>query len=289
MSRAVEALRQDFLARRPVRTASLIVTLFGDAIVPRGGTLSIRALIDLMGALGIEAGAVRTAMSRLVADGLFERQDGGRRPRYGLSPEGARTFEAAFRRVYAGERPPGGGGFRLLVLPAAARKAADMAALEAAGFRALAAGVHVAPGSGAMPPAPAGAFLFDAVAAPDMVRRVATEALGLGETVAAYRRVAAEQAPLLKLVEASTLSPSEAFVLRTLAVHAFRRAVIHDPTLPEDLLPADRPDLAARQIMARLYAVLAAPSEQHIDAVTEADGESLSQPSFDVARRFGVG
>jgi phenylacetic acid degradation operon negative regulatory protein len=286
LSRAVEALRQDFLARRPVRTASLIVTLFGDAIVPRGGALSIRALIDLTGVLGIEAGAVRTAMSRLVAGGLFERRGVAGRPRYGLSPEGARTFEAAFRRVYAGERPPGGGGFRLLVLPAAAKKAADMAMLEAAGFRPLAAGVHVAPGSGGMPPVPAGAFLFDAVAAPDMVRRVATEALGLGETVAAYRRVAAEQAPLLRLVEASSPSPAEAFVMRTLAVHAFRRAVIHDPALPEDLLPADRPDLEARRIMARLYTALVAPSERHIDAVTAGDGENLPPPSCDLAGRF---
>lgn len=289
MSGAVAALRQDFLARRPVRTASLIVTLFGDAIVPRGGTLSIRALIDLTGALGIEPGAVRTAMSRLVAGGLFERRDGGRRPRYGLSQEGARTFAAAFRRVYAGERQPDGRGFRLLVLPAAARKAADMAALEAAGFRPLAAGVLVAPGSAAPASVPAEAFLFDAVAEPAMARRIATEALGMGETVAAYRRLADAQASLLRLVEASPPSPVEAFVIRTLAVHAFRRAVIHDPALPEDLLPADRPDIEARRTMARLYAALAAPSEQHVDAVTDADGENLPGTAIDLTRRFGIG
>lgn len=287
IGRAVEAMRQGFLSRRPVRTASLIVTLFGDAIVPRGGALSIRALIDLTGALGIEAGAVRTAMSRLVADGLFARQDGGRRPRYGLSPEGVRTFDAAFRRVYAGERPPGGGGFRLLVVPGAAKRVVDAAALEAAGFRPLAAGIHVAPSSAAAPAIPDGAFLFDATAEPGMVRRIANEILGLGETVAAYRRIAAELTPLARLIAEQPPTPEAAFVVRTLAVHAFRRAVIHDPGLPQDLLPPDRPDRAARRIVAALYAALAKASERHIAAVSEADGEGLPAATIDLTRRFG--
>jgi phenylacetic acid degradation operon negative regulatory protein len=284
----VEAMRQAFLSRRPVRTASLIVTLFGDAIVPRGGALSIRALVDLMGALGIEPGAVRTAMSRLVADGLFERRDGGRRPRYGLSRAGARTFEAAFRRVYAGERPAAGGGFRLLVVPTAAKKAVDAGVLAAAGYRALAAGTYVAPASAAAVTLPAGSFLFDATGDAEVMRRVATDALGLGETIAAYRRIAGEQAPLLRLVETDPPSPLQAFVARILTVHAFRRAVIHDPALPEDLLPPDRPDRVARQIMAALYAALVAASEQHIDVVTDADGEALPHATIDLRQRFGL-
>jgi phenylacetic acid degradation operon negative regulatory protein len=283
---AVDAMRQDFLSRRPVRTASLIVTLFGDAIVPRGGALSIRALVDLMGVLGIAPGAVRTAMSRLVADGLFERRDGGRRPRYGLSPEGGRTFAAAFRQVYAGERVAAGSGFRLLVVPPAAKKAIDAEVLAAAGYRPLAAGTYVAPASAAAVTPPAGSFLFDATGDVEVMRRVATDALGLGETLAAYRRIAAEQAPLLRLVESDPPSPAQAFIARTLAVHAFRRVVIHDPALPEALLPPDRPDREARQIMAALYAALAGASELHIDRVTSADGEDLPTAAIDLGQRF---
>jgi DNA-binding transcriptional regulator PaaX len=62
--------------------------------------------------------------------------------------------------------------------------------------------------------------------------------------------------------------------------------VIHDPVLPEDLLPADRPDREARRAVAALYAALAAPSEAHLDAVAAADGEDLPAPELDLARRF---
>lgn len=287
IAEATDRLRDGFLASRPVRTASLIVTLFGDAVVPRGGELSIRSLVDLMGALGIEAGAVRTAMSRLVAEGLFERRTNSRRPRYGLSPAGARTFAAAFRRVYAGERPAGGGGFRILVVPTAAKKAVDAADLAAAGYRPLAAGTFIAPASAPAIALPEGAFLFDASAPPDLARRVATDVLGLGATAAAYRDFVAGQAPLLALLAGQTPRPQEAFVLRTLSIHAFRRAVIHDPGLPEDLLPTDRPDRAARRTMAALYAALVPAAERHILSVTEADGEPLPPAAIDLTTRFG--
>lgn len=289
IGRAVAALRQRFLARRPVRTASLIVTLFGDAVVPRGGALTIRALIDLMAGLGIEAGAVRTAMSRLTAEGLFRRTGGGPRPRYGLSAEAERTFAEAFRRVYAGERPAAGSGFSLVVLPAPARKGLDAAGLAAAGYRALAPGVMVAPATAPRVALPEGAYRFAAEADAATVHRVAQEALGLAATAEAYRAFAADFGPVLALVEGGAVpAPAEAFVLRTLAVHAFRRAVIRDPGLPADLLPPDRPDRAARAVIARLYARIAQASEQHLEAVAAADAEPLAPLTLDLARRFSA-
>ncbi|MCL6609439.1 MAG: GntR family transcriptional regulator, partial [Geminicoccaceae bacterium] len=63
----------------PHRTGSLIVTLFGDAIVPRGGELSVVSLLAIMAAMGIGEGPVRTAASRLSAEGWVERRRVGRR------------------------------------------------------------------------------------------------------------------------------------------------------------------------------------------------------------------
>ena len=50
----------------PVRlkTWSLIVTVFGDAILPRGGSVAAGTLGEIMEAMGVEAGAMRTAISR---------------------------------------------------------------------------------------------------------------------------------------------------------------------------------------------------------------------------------
>ncbi|WP_439574715.1 PaaX family transcriptional regulator C-terminal domain-containing protein [Phreatobacter sp.] len=282
-SAVVAALGQRLSVERPLRTASLIVTLFGDAIVPRGGRLSIRALIDLVAGLGIEAGAVRTAMSRLVADGLFVRQGAGRRPVYALSANGERTFAGAFRRVYAGERPQGASGFRLVVLPGNGRRGFDPAALIDAGYRPMLAGLYVAHGSAPDIALPDGAFRLDAAADSETTRRVARDVLGSAEAEAAYRRFSADFGPV---AGAAITAPQQAFVLRMLAVHAFRRAVIHDPGLPDGLLSPDRPDLAARRLMAQLYRTVAGAAEAHLDAVTLADREPLAPLSIDLATRF---
>lgn len=283
---AIAALLGQFLDGRPLRTASLIVTVFGDAIVPRGGRLSIRALIDLMAGLGIEAGAVRTAMSRLVADGLFVRQGGGRRPVYALSASGERTFADAFRRVYAGERAQAGSGFRMIVLPGAGRRGFDPAGLTGAGYRAMAAGVYVAPGSAPQVDLPPGAFRLTAQADQATARRIAGELLGGGAAEAAYRRFCADFARPAAEALARAPAPADAFVLRTLAIHAFRRAVISDPGLPDDLIAADRPDLAARGLVTRIYAAVVPGSESHLEAVARAGGEPLPPPSIDLLHRF---
>src|SRR5262245_19998960 len=96
----LDALRARFEGRRPIRAGSLIVTLYGDAIAPRGGSLWLCSLNELMGLFGIEPGLVRTAMSRLVGEGWFERTRRGRNSFYRLSARGAAEFAEAGRRIY---------------------------------------------------------------------------------------------------------------------------------------------------------------------------------------------
>ena len=46
-------LIQHFNARTPLRAGSLIVTVFGDCIAPRGGTVWLGSLIEVLSHLGI--------------------------------------------------------------------------------------------------------------------------------------------------------------------------------------------------------------------------------------------
>ena len=48
---------------KKLRVWSVIITFFGGAIVPRGGSVSARTVRELLQRMGIEAGAVRTAFS----------------------------------------------------------------------------------------------------------------------------------------------------------------------------------------------------------------------------------
>ncbi len=77
------------LKREPSRTGSIVITVFGDAIVPRGGSVWLGTLLEFFEQLDIDASVVRTAMSRLTADGWFERNRD--RPQQLLSPGAERA------------------------------------------------------------------------------------------------------------------------------------------------------------------------------------------------------
>ena len=63
---AIAALVREYQSRRPLRAWSLIITLYGDAIVPRGGSLWLGALIEIMDLFGIDGGHVRTSKTVIV-------------------------------------------------------------------------------------------------------------------------------------------------------------------------------------------------------------------------------
>lgn len=266
----------------PHRTGSLIITLYGDAIAPRGGSLAAASLLAVMAAMGIGEGVVRTALSRLAADGWLERRRIGRHGFYRLAAKGAAAFAEATRRIYGPPRAAADPRLVLVVLgPEAARDQAR-AALEAAGFGGLAPGVFIAPAATEVPRL-AGAFRLEAVPAPADAPALAALAWPLAELAGRYQRflevwsgAAAAPAP----------DPLAALVARVLLIHDYRRAVLRDPLLPAALLPADWPQPPARALCARLWRRLLAPSEAWLDAHAVAETGPLPAPGAALAARF---
>jgi phenylacetic acid degradation operon negative regulatory protein len=69
-------------ADKPLRVWSLIVTIFGDIVMRRGrdadpAPIWTGHLLDLLQCLGVDAGLVRTSLSRLVANGVLVRERAG--------------------------------------------------------------------------------------------------------------------------------------------------------------------------------------------------------------------
>src|ERR1700719_4826340 len=81
-----------FRRQRPLRGGSLIVTLFGDAIMPRGGAVALGSLIDLAAPFGLNERLVRTATTRLVHDGWLKGRREGKLSEYRLSKNGRGRF-----------------------------------------------------------------------------------------------------------------------------------------------------------------------------------------------------
>src|SRR5215831_9226156 len=89
------------LATAPPRARSLIVTVWGDAIAPHGGSAWLSGLIRLMAPFAVNERLVRTSVYRLATEGWLAARQSGRRSLYRLTAQGARKFEHAYRRIYA--------------------------------------------------------------------------------------------------------------------------------------------------------------------------------------------
>ena len=96
----------------------MITTVFGDAIAPRGGSVWVGSLINVMADFGINERLVRTSVFRLSKDGLLDVRQVGRRSFYGLTAQGARMFERATQRIYGEPRRDWSGSWCIILLAA---------------------------------------------------------------------------------------------------------------------------------------------------------------------------
>ena len=253
------------LRSEPSRSGSIIITIYGDAIVPRGGCVWLGTLLEFFRAIEISEGVVRTAVSRLTADGWLERTRLGRKSFYRLAARGEATFAAAAARIYGMHANNWGGLFRLALLETGEAREPARLALEAAGYAAAAPGLLVATNA-APAPALAGVLYLDASAAPDAARQLAARVWPVANTADAYGRFlavfgSAESA----LRDAAAASGIDALVARVLLIHEYRRVVLRDPLLPAALLPQPWPGDAARRVCATIYRALVPASERWLD------------------------
>ena len=56
-----------------LRVWSVIITIFGDSVQPRGGTVAATTLARITGRMAIRPEALRVALHRLARDGWLER------------------------------------------------------------------------------------------------------------------------------------------------------------------------------------------------------------------------
>jgi phenylacetic acid degradation operon negative regulatory protein len=277
----------DQLKREPSRTGSIIITVFGDAIVPRGGSLWLGTLLEFFETLDIDANVVRTAMSRLTADGWFEREKVGRNSFYRLVKKGRQTFDIATRHIY--DPPPSDwtGRFELLLIGNGEDRDASREALKNAGFGSPLPGVWVAPSGVPIPQEALHAIRLEVSAEDESGRRLLRESWPLDRTADAYLKFMKMFAPLRDWIDRrEPLSGIEAFVARILLIHYYRRVVLRDPLLPAELLPKDWPGSAARRLCGDIYRGLLSASEQWLDQHGTNEAGSLPQARAVLAHRF---
>ncbi len=291
----------EFRRQRRVQAGSLIISVFGDAILPRGGRIWLGSLIRLLEPLELNERLVRTSVFRLAKEEWLRTESIGRRADYVLTPSGRRRFEEASRHIYASHAPLWDRRWRLILvvgeLDPKVREEVRRA-LFWQGFGALGADCFVHPSAElssvldaliAEGLAPALSALLPLFAADsrsamsasdaDLVRR----AWDLGQLSEAYSGFVATYQPVLDDLRRDHLvevSEQDAFLLRTLLIHDYRRLLLRDPELPDVLLPADWPGQQARLLCKELYKRLEPLSARHLDKhFTLSDGTVPSEDS----------
>lgn len=288
----------DALARSLApRAGSLAVTLFGDVIAPQGNSVWLGDLVAAMRDFGLNERQARTALFRLVREGWLEARAVGRRSLYAYTAWGQRQYARAAERIYAVDSPTWDGQWTLVSNVALAPATRDelKRRLGWLGFGALGAGLL------AHPRAPQAALA-------DTLRE-----LDCGEQVVVWRASAALDAPLVTLARGAwrldelgprfaefvarfapfeallhaAVAPREAFILRVLLVHEYRRILLRSADLPPELLPAAWPGHAARALATRLYQHLHVPAGTHARALLGNENGPLPAPEPAFAARFG--
>ena len=93
-------------AQGRLRVWSILVTIFGDLAGPLPGRLALRDIHALTRQFGITDGAVRTALSRLLAEDWLVSGKTGRHAFYALSPAAIEAVAEASPRIYARPAQP---------------------------------------------------------------------------------------------------------------------------------------------------------------------------------------
>src|ERR1700720_1631552 len=278
----------ELLKREPSRTGSIVITLFGDAIVPRGGSVWLGTLLAFFDSIDIDSGVVRTAMSRLAADGWLERNKVGRNSFYRLVKKGRQTFDAATKHIYDPQPSDWTGRFELLLIAGSEHRDAAREPLKNAGFGSPLPGVWIAPSGVPIPEEAAAAIRLEVSAEDDSGRRLLSESWPLHRTADAYLKFMKTFEPLRGWIgRRERLSDAAAFTARILLIHYYRRGGVGGPLLPTALLPKDWAGRAARQLCGEIYRGLLPASEQWLDRNASDENGPLPVAGGELARRFG--
>lgn len=299
---SLDQLITRFHQQTPIRVSSLIITLYGDSIEPHGGTVWLGSLIKLLEPMGINERLIRTSIFRLTKEGWLSAEKVGRRSYYSLTGTGRRRFEKAFKRVYSSSVPAWDGSWCLVVL---SQLSLDMRKqvreeLEWQGFGAIAPTVLAMPRGdrvdimatlqelGALEDS----ILFEThsqdLLASKALRMQVRESWNIDELGEHYREFITLFRPLWQaLRENEAVQPEDCFLARTLLVHEYRKLLLRDPQLPDELLPGDWEGRAARQLCQNIYRRIYAKAEQWLAVSLESADGPLPDAGESFYRRFG--
>ncbi|WP_433444021.1 PaaX family transcriptional regulator [Nonomuraea sp. CA-141351] len=234
---------------RQASAKALLLTVFGEFVLPDGRPAWTSTLLHVLGGLGMEEKSARQALSRMAADGWISSERSGRRVRWALTRRGREFLAEGAERIYAfGRRRESWDGRWVVLITTVPESRRELrhqlrAGLSWAGFGSPVPGVWVSPHAAREAEAKQvveglglelSAYSFNGpYAGIGSERTLVDQAWHLGELAAQYQGFLQEFAGLRP-------KPGDPVLLAQIRlVHAWRRFPRLDPELPLELLPPD--------------------------------------------------
>ncbi|HEX3932898.1 MAG TPA: PaaX family transcriptional regulator C-terminal domain-containing protein [Nocardioides sp.] len=256
-----------------MRARSALFDVYGDHLRSRGDQAPVSALIRLLEPVGIAEPAVRTAISRMAAQGWLEPARVDDAPGYRASPRAIGRLTEAAARIYRSAPAPWDGRWRMVFLDAP-RHRGDRERLREEltylGYAEHAPGVWLCPfehpdvaeviarAGGSARYGVAVGLDPDPLSAWDLARLATSYAAWPG---VAGRLLAQEDGAL---TEGEGDPDERAFAARFRLVHEWRKFLFDDPGLPAELLPADWPGAGAAALFTHEASRLKPASERYV-------------------------
>jgi phenylacetic acid degradation operon negative regulatory protein len=236
----------------------VLLTILGEFVLPRGGSVWTSTVVHALGALDVEERNARQALLRLAEAGTVTSEREGRKARWTLTDHGRRLLAAGSTRIYEfGSSVDDWDGRWLVVLCSVpeeqrAKRHQLRNALGFAGFGFLGPAVAVSPHVDRE--ATANAVLTDLGLVPGAVvfRAETGSLLSAGELLGRawdLDRLAADYREFIDAFGRRTPDgDEERFAALVELVHAWRRFPLVDPELPARLLPDRWPLAGAKRL-----------------------------------------
>lgn len=272
---------------------SVLVTIFGDTVLPVMRSVWMSQLFQLTEAFGFSDRLVRTSMFRLAGEGWLTNERIGRQSRYTLTDLAVAESTSANQRIYQATSVDWSGSWSLVLLDNSDLHTEEQTTLAEHlawhGFVRLGRGLLGSPTVSAsevdelcsllepsshVPVATArfedlerlvdGGFFSSGFNTPDVAEVYET-------FVERYTHV---------LDQATPSDPLVAFALRTMLVHDIRRIRLRYPDIPAQLLPPDWIGDRADDLASALYPTLSAAAASGLSEILDLDYPSTIPERF---------
>ncbi|MFX7722302.1 PaaX family transcriptional regulator C-terminal domain-containing protein [Acinetobacter baumannii] len=305
MSAKIQQIIDSVVKNETLSGTSLISTIFGDSVLHRGGNISLASLIQLLELFGFNDRAVRTSVFRLVKNDWLCSDKIGRTSFYRITDSSRSTYLQAEQRIYNDQMKECDHYWDLILMSSldTENKALLKKELEWLGFANISTNLMAYPGCNRIE---LQRLLVDLNMSEQVVVFKAETLQLFNNSVDTIGRMLRTNWPIdelrqrylqfldifreigvLLMQENEQLEPVQAFQVRTLLIHYYRRILLKDPALPLELLPTDWPAISARTLSMNIYKKVFEPADEYFLSVAATAEGPMPNATAHYWRRFG--